>query len=129
MQQTAATQNATTRQSYVPTAILLLAIIGVLVFLNTANAGADIDAFEDVWTTIKDWTQGTLGKIIAGAMILVGIIGGVARQSLMAFAVGIAGGMGLNYAPQIIETIMTASIESASATVPAAQMIGNGLGL
>ena len=32
-------------------------------------------------------------------MILVGVVGGIARQSLMAFAMGIGGGMGLYNSP------------------------------
>lgn len=43
-------------------------------------------------------------------MVLVGIIGGIARQSLMAFATGIAGALGLNYAPDIIDAVMSATI-------------------
>lgn len=87
------------------------------------------DNFGSVWDTLKAWTQGSLGRVIAGAMILVGIIGGVARQSIMAFAVGIAGGMGLTYAPDIIETIVSATVEHADAATAAAVTISNGLGM
>ena len=66
-----------------------------LVIAENSFAGTGGDEFSDVWTTIKDWTQGTLGRVVAGSMILVGIISGVARQSLMAFAIGIGGGIGL----------------------------------
>lgn len=103
--------------------VILSAIL--LLMMNSAVAGGG-DEFDDVWDRLEDWTTGTLGKIIAGAMILVGIIGGVARQSLMAFAVGIAGAMGLNYAPEIVGTIMTASIEGMGA-LDAAKAISNGL--
>ena len=65
-----------------------------LVIAEPSFAGTGGDEFSDVWTTIKDWTQGTLGRVVAGSMILVGIISGVARQSLMAFAIGIGGGIG-----------------------------------
>ncbi|WP_439897094.1 TraA family conjugative transfer protein, partial [Klebsiella pneumoniae] len=40
---------------------------------DQAHAGNGGGAFEDVWVTLKDWTQGTLGRIVAGSMILVGI--------------------------------------------------------
>lgn len=98
----------------------------LVVMMSSAMAGGGGDEFDEVWDTIEDWTTGTLGKIIAGAMILVGIIGGVARQSLMAFAVGIAGAMGLNYAPEIVSSIMSASIEGMTA-VDAAKTFTNGL--
>lgn len=108
--------------------IIFFALISALLVLmmSSAMAGGGGDEFDEVWDTIEDWTTGTLGKIIAGAMILVGIIGGVARQSLMAFAVGIAGAMGLKYAPEIVSSIMSASIEGMTA-VDAAKTFTNGL--
>ena len=90
----------------------LFAVIAALLFLIATPdvmAGDGGQEFDDVWTTLKDWTQGTLGRIIAGAIIVVGVVYGVARQSLIAFAVGIAGGMGLYQSPNIIESVMTAS--------------------
>lgn len=108
--------------------IIFFGLISALlvVMMSSAMAGGGGDEFDEVWDTIEDWTTGTLGKIIAGAMILVGIIGGVARQSLMAFAVGIAGAMGLNYAPEIVSSIMSASIEGMT-VVDTAKVITNGL--
>ncbi|WP_350325117.1 TraA family conjugative transfer protein [Thiopseudomonas alkaliphila] len=108
--------------------VAMFAVIAamLLLMMNNAMAGGGGDEFNEVWDTIEDWTTGSLGKIIAGAMILVGIIGGVARQSLMAFAIGIAGAMGLNYAPDIISAVMTSSIEGMNA-IDAAKAISNGL--
>ena len=93
------------------------------------DAGTNTEDFDTVWTTLKEWTQGSLGRVIAGSMILVGIIGGIARQSIMAFAIGIAGGMGLTYAPDIIEVVVTATLENAEAATVAAIQVSNGLGL
>ncbi len=95
---------------------------------TTTGTGNEGD-FNEVWTTLKEWTQGSLGRVIAGSMILVGIIGGIARQSIMAFAIGIAGGMGLTYAPNIIETVVSATLENAEAATVAAIQVSNGLGL
>lgn len=108
--------------------VAMFAVIAamLLLMMNNAMAGGGGDEFNEVWDTLEDWTTGSLGKIIAGAMILVGIIGGVARQSLMAFAIGIAGAMGLNYAPDIISAVMTSSIEGMNA-IDAAKAISNGL--
>lgn len=64
----------------------------------------------------KDWTQGTLGRIVAGAMVLVGIVGGIARQSLMAFALGIGGGMGLYNTPTVVESVMSATLPVVAST-------------
>lgn len=113
---------------FTPERIIFLVLVSALLVLmmSSAMAGGGGDEFDEVWDTIEDWTTGTLGKIIAGAMILVGIIGGVARQSLMAFAVGISGAMGLNYAPEIVSSIMSASIEGISA-LDAVYIFTNGL--
>lgn len=75
-------------------------------------AGTGGTEFDNVWTWLVDVTQGTLGRIVAGSMVLVGVIGGIARQSLMAFATGIAGALGLNYAPDIIDAVMSATINA-----------------
>lgn len=104
-----------------------IALAIVLVMSGTVQAGGGGGEFDEVWDTLEDWTKGTLGKIIAGSMILVGIVGGVVRQSLMAFAVGIAGGMGLNYTPEIISAIMSASIEHAQVATETAIVLSNGL--
>jgi len=87
-----------------------------LVIAEPSFAGTGGDEFSDVWTTIKDWTQGTL----------VGIISGVARQSLMAFAIGIGGGIGLYNAPTIIESILTATVpEGGAAILPAVEALAS----
>lgn len=101
--------------------------VGLLLLPDTVQAGTGGTAFDDVWTTLKDWTQGTLGRIVAGAMILVGVIGGIARQSLMAFAMGIGGGMGLYNTPTVVESIMSATLEHAEKMVPTVMQISNGL--
>jgi conjugal transfer pilus assembly protein TraA len=89
-------------------------------------AGTGGTEFDTVWTTLTDWMQGTLGKIAAGAMILVGIIAGVARQSIMSFAVGVGGGIGLYNTPTIIDNIMTATLEHAPTAIQMIQLT-NGL--
>ena len=66
--------------------------------------------FADVWDTLKEWIQGTLGRVVCGSMILVGIVAGVARQSISAFAVGIGGGIGLYNTPSVIESVLSATI-------------------
>jgi conjugal transfer pilus assembly protein TraA len=96
---------------------------------DQAHAGTGGTAFDDVWVTLKDWTQGTLGRIVAGALILVGVIGGIARQSLMGFAMGIGGGMGLYNSPTVVESIMSATLEHAEKVIPTVVQLSNGLGM
>nr|WP_172442819.1 TraA family conjugative transfer protein [Aeromonas dhakensis] len=109
--------------------LLGVMVVSFLMLPDQAHAGTGGAAFEDVWVTLKDWTQGTLGRIVAGAMILVGVIGGIARQSLMAFAMGIGGGMGLYNSPVVVESIMSATlgIEQAGRIVIGISSLSNGL--
>lgn len=122
---------AKTKKFMIVTSLLLLAAFFMLMpeMALAGEAGDNTKDFDSVWTTLKEWTQGSLGRVIAGSMILVGIIGGIARQSIMAFAIGIAGGMGLTYAPDIIETVVSATLENAEAATVAAIQVSNGLGL
>jgi len=94
-------------------AAAVIAAVALAVAPDSLVAGTGGTEFDNVWTWLVDVTQGTLGRIVAGAMVLVGVIGGIARQSLMAFATGIAGALGLNYAPDIIDAVMSATINVA----------------
>ncbi len=95
---------------------------------GSTTAGEDEDTFGEVWTTLKGWTQGTFGRIIALTLVLVGAAMGVVRQSLITFVVGVAMGLGLYNAPTIIDTIMGASIEDMAINAETGvKMIGNGL--
>ena len=91
--------------------VLMAALVAAAVVPFVASAGTGTGTeFDAAWTTIQEWLTGTLGKIIAGSFVLIGIVAGIARQSLMALAVGIAGGLGLNNAPAVIDSVMTATL-------------------
>ena len=115
-------------QTLAAAAVMALLVVSV-VAPEHALAGTGGTEFDSVWTTLSDWMQGTLGKIAAGAMILVGIIAGVARQSLMAFAVGIGGGVGLYNTPTIIDNVLSATLANVPAATDAVVTISNGLGM
>ena len=108
---------------------LAIVALAAMVTPEMAVAGTGGTEFNDVWETLTGWMEGTLGKIAAGAMILVGIIAGVARQSLMSFAVGVGGGIGLYNTPTIIDNVMTATLAQAPAATQAVTTISNGLGM
>lgn len=105
---------------------LMAASLAVPEMALAGDATESSVVFGDVWATLKDWIQGTLGQIVAGAMILVGIIGGIARQSLMAFAIGIGGGIGLYNSPSIVEAVVSSTLEHADKAASVIQMT-NGL--
>lgn len=92
------------------TVMQTVAVAAMLVFATSALAGTGGDTFDSVWITLTDWMQGTLGRILIGLMILTGIGAGVLRQSLMPFVTGVGGGVGLYAAPNVIESIMTATL-------------------
>ena len=75
-----------------------------------AQAGVGGAEFDTIYTTLTDWAQGTLGRVIALGMILVGLGIGVIRQSIMGAIVGVAGGLALFNAPDIIDGIVGAVI-------------------
>lgn len=105
-----------------------LALALFTLFIASAKAGAGGSEFDDVWMTLRDWTQGTLGRIVCGAMILVGVTGGIARQSLLPFATGVGGGIGLYNAPEVIESVMSATLQQAPA-INSVVSLTNGLGM
>jgi conjugal transfer pilus assembly protein TraA len=90
--------------------LLLLAVASAMIVLpEIASAGTDA-TFGTAVQTITEWLSGSLGRLISMALIAVGIIGGIARQSLMGFAIGIGSGLGLANAGTIIGTMYTATL-------------------
>jgi conjugal transfer pilus assembly protein TraA len=89
---------------------LTLALLGLALAPCIAQAGVGGGEFDTIYTTLTDWAQGTLGRVIALGMILVGLGIGVIRQSIMGAIVGVAGGLALFNAPDIIDGIVGAVI-------------------
>ncbi|MFZ6765068.1 TraA family conjugative transfer protein [Pseudoroseomonas sp. WGS1072] len=109
-------------------ALSVLALAAAAVMLaDPAHAGTDGAEFADVWTTLTGWMQGTLGKIVAGAFVIVGLVAGVARQSIMAFAIGVGGAIGLYNAPTILDNIVTGTVpllpEATAKALPAVNLL------
>jgi conjugal transfer pilus assembly protein TraA len=90
--------------------LLMLAVLALAMTPMAVQAGAGGGEFDTIYTTLTDWSQGTLGRVIALGMVLVGLGIGVIRQSIMGAIVGIAGGLALFNAPEIIDGIVGAVI-------------------
>ena len=90
---------------------LALALGGLaLLTPESALAGAGGVEFNDIYVTLTGWMTGLLGRVIAVTMIIVGIVAGVARQSIMGFVMGIAAGLGMFTAPGIIDAVVSATL-------------------
>lgn len=83
------------------------------------------DEFSDIWDLIQGWSQGVLGRIIALGALIVGIAFGLVRQSVVAAVIGISMAIVLQYGPDVIEGIVTAT--AADATPAQVQMLENGM--
>ena len=92
------------RVACVATLMLLAAMI------PEAMAGTGGTEFDAIYTLLVGWTQGTLGKIIALTMFLVGLSGGIIRQSIAAVVVGVGGALALFYGPTVIGGVVSAVI-------------------
>jgi conjugal transfer pilus assembly protein TraA len=87
-----------------------VALAAALTFAFTAaQAGTDTD-FADVSDKLKAWATGSLGKTFSIGSFVIGLGAGIAKQSLMAAAVGIGTGLVSAYGPPAIDKLMTATI-------------------
>lgn len=73
---------------------------------TSAFAASDSD-FEEVFQLLADWSQGSLGKLVSLAAVIVGVGIGIVRQSIMAAVIGIAMAVVVQYAPTIIGNIVS----------------------
>jgi conjugal transfer pilus assembly protein TraA len=91
---------------------VFLPIMAIMLIGIAANvfAGVNGTEFQSVETALYDWSQGGLGRALALTIFLVGMGVGIARQSLMAVASGLGGGLALFYLPDVINLIVAATI-------------------
>jgi len=87
---------------------LMVALLGLVA--GAASAGTGGTEFDTMYQMVVDWTEGTLGKLLAVTAFLIGMGMGVIRQSILAVVLGIAFALTLAYAPQIIDAVFTFTI-------------------
>ena len=110
-----AAQEPLKKLTYGDRATLFVSEYGLLILLlclvsATAFAGTDGAEFQDIYDKIRNWLEGTLGKVIAVAAFGVGMGIGIVKQSLMALAIGIGFAAVLAYAPKIIDAVFSFAI-------------------
>ena len=95
-----------TKKTFALTAGLILSLVTVGAMASTTGS----TEFGAIYTRLTDWTNGTLGRIIALGMIIVGLGIGVVRQSIMGVVVGVGGGLVMSQAPALVSGIIGAVI-------------------
>ena len=88
--------------------LLMVALVSIAM-ATTTSTSTIADPMSNTYSDLHAWAQGSVGKTVTLACILVGVVMGVARQSLMAFAIGIFMGLGIYNSPTIIDTIFSAT--------------------
>ena len=83
--------------------------VAALALGATAAFAASENDFNDVFQLLSDWSQGSLGKLVSLAAVIVGVGIGIVRQSIMAAVIGIAMAVVVQYAPTIISSIVSGS--------------------
>lgn len=74
------------------------------------STGTGSDILSSVYDLLKAAVTGTVGRVLTLLIVIVGIAAGIMSQSLLAFAVGLGAGIGLFFAPDIIDALSTATV-------------------
>lgn len=90
-------------------AVIALIALSILV-PSFSFAGTGGTEFTTAYTTLTTWLQGDLGRLIAASLLVVGLVMGVVRQSIMAAVPAIACGLVATVAPTIISAVVTAAL-------------------
>lgn len=93
-----------------PSVLVAALVIQCLVLPSLGITGTGGTEFASAYTTITNWLQGDLGRLIAASLLVVGLVMGVVRQSIMAAVPAIACGLVATVAPTIISAVVTATI-------------------
>jgi len=75
-----------------------------------AYAGAGGTEFTPVYDQLTGWSNGTLGKVLGIAALLVGLGVGVIKQSVIAAVVGIAVALTAGFGPGVIDGVITTGV-------------------
>ena len=112
-------------KSFGKAALASALLIGAGAAFAGSTGGTGGTEFSGIWDLIQGWSQGYLGRILALGALVVGIAFGLVRQSVIAAVVGIAMAIVLQYGPDVIEGIVTAT--AADAQPAQVVMMDNGM--
>lgn len=84
--------------------------LGFLIFGGSAMASTGDTTFNDMSSKIHDWTNGSLGRIIAGEALVGGMGYAIVRQNLMAAVIAVSAAFILSYGPDVLLSIFTITV-------------------
>lgn len=91
----------------IKTALLLAVAVSLPL---QAMAGAGGTEFTQVYDQLTGWANGTLGKVLGVAALLVGLGVGVIKQSVIAAVVGIAMALTAGFGPGVIDGVVSSGL-------------------
>lgn len=83
--------------------------VSLMLCATLASAGAGGTEFTQIYDQLSGWVNGTLGKTIGVASLLVGLGIGVIKQSVMAAVVGVSISLVAGFGPDVIDGVITAA--------------------
>ena len=88
----------------------LIAITTAGLLSGAAMAGTGGTEFSTALTTVTDWVQGDLGKLIAVVTLVVGLAVGIIQQTIIAVVVSVAMALALYYGPTILLSMISGTL-------------------
>ena len=97
---------------WVKVGIVAAAVVGTTAAIagTGGTGGTGGTEFTGAMTTIRDWFEGDLGRLIAVAALGIGLAIGVIQQSIMAVVVGFAMALALSQGPGVVVALLGGSL-------------------
>jgi conjugal transfer pilus assembly protein TraA len=87
-----------------------MVVFALLLVALDVTAGTTATEFQGIYTKLKDWTSGYLGKAIALFAFLLGLGVGVAKSSPIPAISGVVFALFVAFGPAVLEGIATATL-------------------
>ncbi len=97
--------NATERTF--PAAALVALAVALALLCGDAEAGTTGTEFQSIYTKIKGWSTGYLGRLLALSTFIIGLGTSIMRQTLFPALTGIGVALVVSLGPALIEGIAT----------------------
>ena len=93
--------------SRVATFVLATVVVLALFFPDTALGGTTGTEFQSIYTKVKGWSTGYLGRLLALCTFIIGLGASIMRQTLFPALTGIGVALVVSLGPSLIEGIAT----------------------